>query len=184
MVLKIASLAAQQDRVFSIGCGNGFVEADLIARGLHVQAIDCNTEAVALAASKGVDAFAADYFALPQGHLSSFGVVYADGLLGHLYRADGKLHAFFETLAALKPRPGCWLVFSNDAPLEAGVEVAPHARVSDFWLLSKEYLAKALSEVGCQNWESYHFPYFRPVSGLRNRTICVARVAEGPLARS
>lgn len=177
MVLKISSLCAGRGRVFSIGCGNAFVEADLLSRGLHVQAIDCNAQAVELAASKGVEAFIADYFTLPEGHLATFDAVYADGLLGHVYRPEQGLDAFFETMRALRPRPGGWLIFSNDAPLERGFDVTPHGRVSDFWLLSKEYLAETLIRFGFDAWESYHFPYVRPISGPRNRTICVGRVA-------
>lgn len=176
MVLKILSLPGDRRSVFSIGCGNGFVEADLHGNGLHVQAIDCNAKAVELTASKGVEAFTSDYYSLPPGHLSSFDTVYADGLLGHLYRADAGLDAFFEALAALRPRSGGWLVFSNDAPPQAGVEVAPHGRVSDFWLISRSFLTSTLARFGFDPWESYHFPYLRPVSGLRNRTICIARV--------
>src|SRR5262245_55235039 len=65
MVLKIASLSKPRGRVFSIGCGNAFVETELLARGMRVQAIDRNQEAVDLAVGKGVDAFAADYYKLP-----------------------------------------------------------------------------------------------------------------------
>jgi hypothetical protein len=179
MVLKVLSLPKPYERVFSIGCGNAFVEADLQARGLPVQAIDCNDEAVVLAASKGVDAFTADYHALAPGHLASFGVVYADGLLGHLYHPDTGLTAFFETLLALKPPPGSWLVLSNDAPAEAGAAVTPHGKVQGFWLFSPEYLRDAAQRFGYTVIESYSFPYERPVSGLRNRTICVARAARG-----
>jgi hypothetical protein len=181
MVLKILSLCKQQDRVFSIGCGNAFVEAELSAKGLQVHAIDCNEEAVALATSKGVDAFASDYGALPPGHLASFGAVYADGLLGHLYRPDSGLDGFFATLLALKPRPGAWLIFSNDAPPAAGVPVAPHGALGGFWLFSRDYLSQLLTRFGFVVWESYQFPYERPLSGLRNRTICIARVP-GPVA--
>jgi hypothetical protein len=177
MVLKIVSLPKPHERMFSIGCGNAFVEADLQARGLPVQAIDCNDEAVVLAASKGVDAFTADYHSLPPGHLASFGVVYADGLLGHLYRPDTGLTGFFETLLALKPPPGSWLVLSNDAPAQPGAGVAPHGKVQDFWLFSPEYLRDAAQRFGYTVIESYSFPYERPLSGLRNRTICVARAA-------
>jgi hypothetical protein len=46
----------------------------------------------------------------------------------------------------------------------------------DFWFLSKSYLAGFLNEVGCSVSESYHFPYVRPLSGLRIRTICIAQV--------
>ena len=177
MVLKILSLPKPHQRLFSIGCGNAFVESDLHGRGLPVQAIDCNKEAVVLAASKGIDAFTADYHALPPGHLASFGVVYADGLLGHLYHPETGLSGFFETLLALKPAPGSWLVLSNDAPAQPGAGVAPHGKVRDFWLFSAEYLRDAVQRYGFTVIESYSFPYERPVSGLRNRTICVARAA-------
>jgi len=182
MVLKIASLLGERGRVFSIGCGNGFVEADLVSRGIAVEAIDCNDEAVVLAASKGVGAFRADYFSLPPSSLSDFDVVYADGLLGHVYHSEMQLEPFFEALSRLRPRPGSWLVFSNDAPLLPEVEVMPHARVSGFWLLSRRYLERTLQRLGFEPSESYHFPYVRPVSGLRNRTICIARVAGQPSA--
>ncbi len=177
MGLKILSLPKPHERMFSIGCGNAFVEADLQARGLRVQAIDCNQEAVVLAASKGVDAFAADYYALPPGYLADIGLVYADGLVGHLYQPDTGLTAFFEALVALKPPPGSWLVLSNDAPAEPGCGVAPHGKVHGFWLFSPEYLRDAALRFGYTVTEAYSFPYERPLSGLRNRTICIARVA-------
>jgi hypothetical protein len=179
MVLKILSLPKPHERMFSIGCGNAFVEGDLQARGLQVQAIDCNEEAIALAASKGVDAFTADYYALRPGHLADFGVVYADGLIGHLYHPDSGLTAYFETLRALKPAPGSWLVLSNDAPADPGVGVTPHGKVQGFWLFSPEYLRDTVQRFGYTVIEAYSFPYERPVSGLRNRTIVVARAARG-----
>ncbi|HMG23104.1 MAG TPA: hypothetical protein VK607_17330 [Kofleriaceae bacterium] len=175
MVLKILSLPRPSERMFSIGCGNAFVEADLQARGLQVQAIDCNEEAIVLAASKGIDAFTADYHALPPGHLAGFGVVYADGLVGHLYDPDTGLTAFFETLRALKPPPGSWLVLSNDAPAQPGAAVTPHGKVQGFWLFSPEYLRDTAQRFGYTVTEAYGFPYERPLSGLRNRTICIAR---------
>jgi hypothetical protein len=179
MVLKILSLPRPHDRVFSIGCGNAFVESDLHARGLPVQAIDCNEEAVVLAASKGIEAFTTDYHALSSGHLAGFGVVYADGLVGHLYDPDTGLTTFFETLLRLKPPPGSWLVLSNDAPAQPSTGVAPHGKVQGFWLFSPEYLRDIAQRFGYTVIEAYSFPYERPLSGLRNRTICVARVPEG-----
>ncbi len=179
MVLKILSLPRPHERAFSIGCGNAFVEADLQARGLPVQAIDCIEEAVTLAAAKGVDAFTADYHALPPGHLAGFGVVYADGLIGHLYDPDTGLTGFFETLAALKPPPGSWLVLSNDAPAQPGAGVTPHGKVPGFWLFSPEYLRDVAQRSGYTVLEAYSFPYERPLSGLRNRTICIARATGG-----
>jgi hypothetical protein len=179
MVLKILSLPRTHERVFSIGCGNAFVESDLQNRGLPVQAIDCLEEAVRLAAAKGVDAFTADFHALSPGHLAGFGVVYADGLLGHMYHPDTELTGFFETLAALKPPPGSWLVMSNDAPAQPGTGVVPHGKVPGFWLFSPDYLRDTAQRFGYTVTESYSFPYERPLSGLRNRTICIARAAGG-----
>jgi hypothetical protein len=179
MVLKILSLPRPHERVFSIGCGNAFVESDLQTRGLPVQAIDYLEEAVALAAAKGVDAFTADFHTLPPGHLAGFGVVYADGLLGHLYHPETGLTGFFETLAALKPPPGSWLVMSNDAPAHVDAGVAPHGKVPGFWLFTPEYLRDVSQRFGYTVLEAYSFPYERPMSGLRNRTICVARATGG-----
>jgi hypothetical protein len=48
--------------------------------------------------------------------------------------------------------------------------------VADFWFLSRNYLQKTLSAFGFEPVEDYYFPYLRPLSGMRNRTICVARV--------
>lgn len=175
MVLKILSLPRPDGRVFSIGCGNAFVEAGLLARGLRVQAIDCNHEAVELAASKGVEAFTASYDALPPGHLAGFGTIYADGLIGHCYHPETGLDGFFATLHALRPPPGSWLVLSNDAPREADKPVSMHGGVTDFWLFSRDYLRDAVTRAGFNVVECYSFPYERPVSGLRNRTICIAR---------
>ena len=179
MVLKILSLPKPHERVFSIGCGNAFVEAVLQARGLRVQGIDCNEEAVALATSKGIDAFTSDYFALPPGHLAGFGTVYADGLIGHLYHPETELTAFFEKLLALKPAPGSWLVLSNDAPAQPGAAVTPHGKVQGFWMFSPEYLRDTVQRFGYTAAEAYSFPYERPLSGLRNRTICIARAGGG-----
>ncbi|MHC5655235.1 class I SAM-dependent methyltransferase [Stappia sp. ICDLI1TA098] len=177
--LKIVSLTQPGARIFSIGCGNAFVEADLVGGGRHVQAIDCNPEAVALATRKGLEAFVSDFFTLPDGHLSGFDAIYADGLLGHLYRSDTGLADFFGTLRRLAPKPGAWLIFSNDAPLETGHDVEPHRRVADFWMLSRARLVAELETAGYTAAEDYHYPYLRPVSGLRNRTICIGCVPTG-----
>jgi len=176
MVLKMMWLSKPRGRVFSIGCGNAFIETDLQARGMRVQAIDCNQEAVDLAVGKGVDAFAADYYKLPSGHLAYFDVVYADGLLGHVYRPDTGLDGFFSTLRKLAVPIGSWIVLSNDAPPQPEKPVTPHPSLSGFWLFSREYVREAVERGGYTVVECYSFPYERPVSGLRSRTICFAHL--------
>jgi len=175
MVQKIMSSAraAGNGAVFSIGCGNAFVEAELVARGLRLEAIDLNAEAVDLAAGKGVTALTADVAELPDGRLSAFGTIYADGLLGHLYSPEDGLERFFRILGRLAPPRGAWLVLSNDGP-NSDAPVTPHGGLLGFWLFSPDYLRETVTKFGWRVTEFYSFPYERPVSGLRKRTICIA----------
>jgi SAM-dependent methyltransferase len=176
MARKILGLAPAGARVFSFGCGNGFVEGDLVSSGLEVRAIDVNEEAVALTRRKGVDAFTADYYALQPSDVAGTDVVYADGFLGHLFDADEELRPVLGKLAELEPRSGTTLVFSNDSPVDGRAAFASHPAVEGFWFISKDHLSESLAEVGFEPMESYYFPYVRPVSGVRYRTICTARV--------
>jgi 2-polyprenyl-3-methyl-5-hydroxy-6-metoxy-1,4-benzoquinol methylase len=181
VVLKVMTLSQPGDQIFSIGCGNGFVEASLVKGARRVVGIDCNEEAISLSRSKGVDAYRADYFDLPKATLAGFDVIYADGLLGHVYNNNSGLDIFFQKLEHLAPKPGAWLVFSNDAPRDPNDYVAPHDRLDDFWYFSRFYLVETLKKWNLHPYEDYTFPYFRPISGMRSRTICIGRV---PLSAS
>ena len=163
--------------VFSIGCGNAFVERDLVASGYRVDAIDCNEDAVRLAATKGVGATVGNFLEMRRGSLKSYDVIYADGLIGHLVDRDVGADRFMEQLRRTAPRKGAWLIVSNDAPLASGKAIEPHAEVEDFWFVSKAYLAGLLAGGGCDVVECDYFRYMRPISGERDRTICVAQVA-------
>jgi SAM-dependent methyltransferase len=176
MVLKILSLTRDRANIFSLGCGNGFVEGDLAAQRRTVRAIDCNDEAVELTRKKGVDAFTADYFSLDPEAVTDVDAIYADGLLGHLFDPDGGLEPALRKLESLDLSSGTHLVLSNDAPRDPQAAFAPHERVEDFWFISRSYLQENLSSAGFEPVESYYFPYVRPVSGMRNRTVCIARV--------
>ncbi|MFI2611558.1 class I SAM-dependent methyltransferase [Kitasatospora sp. NPDC018619] len=176
MVHAILSLTRDGATVFSLGCGNAAVEGVLVGENRKVRAIDFNEEAVELARRKGVDAFAADYFTLDPQDVGDVDLVYADGFLGHLFDADDHLGPALGKLAGLGLKPGAHLVFSNDAPQDPAVGFAPHERVADFWFIAKDYLQERLVEHGFVPVESYYFPYDRPLSGPRNRTVCVVRV--------
>jgi SAM-dependent methyltransferase len=172
---KILSLTQPGDTIFSIGCGNGFVEAELVRRERSVRAIDCNEEAVRLTAAKGVEVAQADFFDLAPAALADVDLVYADGLLGHLFQPNSQLAAFMQKLRGLRLPHGSRVAFSNDAPRDPEVRFCPHERVQDFWFLSRTYLSAALAEGGFRVEESYYYRYARPLSGLRNRTICIAQ---------
>ena len=78
---------SQNPGLLSVGCGNGMVEAGLVADGFRVLGVDPMEPAVELAKAKGVDVVCADAlnWTPPPGPWS---VVYADGSLGHLYDPD------------------------------------------------------------------------------------------------
>lgn len=175
MVLKILSLTAPDDKILSIGCGNGFVEADLVSQKRRVYALDYNEEAVRLTKSKGVSASVADFFELETEAVKDVKVVYADGLVGHLFTKREKLLPFIEKLRSLKLTKDTYIVLSNDSPADPAVDYMPHERVEGFWFLSRQYLFKQLVESGFIPVENYYFPYLRPVSGLRNRTMCIVK---------
>ena len=174
MLLKLLGMCEPEDTVFSIGCGNGVIEGDLVAHKQRVVGIDCNNRAIELARNKGVHAYVADFFSLTAEALAGVSVIYADGLLGHLFHPKDGLGLVFTKLKALSPKPGTWLVLSNDAPRQPGVPYAPHEHVEDFWFISRDYLSACLTDFGFRPLEAYYFPYIRPISGLRNRTLCVA----------
>ncbi len=176
MALKLLSLTADGSSIFSLGCGNAAVEGIVVNLNRVVRGIDFNEEAVELARQKGVDAFTADYYTLLPADVDGAEVIYADGFLGHLFDSRQEIVPALAKLAELGLKSGTLLVFSNDAPGDAQAAFAPHERVEDFWFLSKDYLTDRLSAMGYIPVESYYFPYVRPISGLRNRTICIVRV--------
>jgi hypothetical protein len=176
VVLKFLSLIPEGSKVFSFGCGNAAVEGALVASGRPVSAIDVCPEAVDLACLKGVDAFTTDYFDVSPGEVADSAAIYADGFLGHLFDSVTQVEPTLQKLKELELRSGTLLVFSNDAPPDRNTPFAAHEKVEDFWYLSKDYLAAQLGNAGFEVLESYYFPYVRPISGLRNRTICVVRV--------
>jgi len=173
--LKLQSLTQEGDCIFSLGCGNAAVEGRLIKSGRRVRAIDFNIEAVRLAREKDVDATQADFMQMSGNVLNDVSLVYADGFVGHLFDREHGLDPVFEQLARIGLRESAHVVISNDAPVDSTLAVQPHGSVADFWYVSPDYVAQAMQRAGLQIRELYTFPYLRPTSGLRKRTICVGR---------
>jgi SAM-dependent methyltransferase len=173
---KLMSLTNDDAMIFSVGCGNGFIEGDLAAQGRSVRAVDLHDEAVALSRQKGVDAFVGDYFALQPADVARAEALYADGLLGHLFDRQQELRPALNKLTDVGLQSGAYLVLSNDAPFDATTGFEPHRNLDGFWYLSKDYLQQCLVQLGMCVTQSYYFRYVRPISGIRNRTICVARI--------
>jgi SAM-dependent methyltransferase len=159
--------------LLSVGCGNAMVEAELVATGHRVLGADALTEAVALARSKGVEAVRADVLTWtppPQ----RWTVVYADGLLGHLYDPAHGVRPALDRFRSWLPQRAGTLVVSIDHPRSA-TDVEPHSSVPGFVWLSTPYLCKQLAAAGFDNIESTVFQYERPLSGPRDRVVVTAK---------
>jgi SAM-dependent methyltransferase len=169
--------AAGDDRVLAVGCGNAVIESELERRGHHVLAIDVLPRAVELARSKGVNAIVADAATWEPPH-RRWDLLYADGLLGHLYEDKEEAIMILERFHGwLKPRTGV-LIVSNDAPTGAG-DVVAAAGVKGFHWLSMAFIARQLERAGYSVCESEEFPYDRPLSGTRHRAVVTARAEAG-----
>jgi 2-polyprenyl-3-methyl-5-hydroxy-6-metoxy-1,4-benzoquinol methylase len=174
---KIVSLIGTDASIYSIGCGNAFIEGELVKKGIKVDGIDFNEEAAELASKKGVNATSGDYYDLENDLFKSYDLIYADGLIGHLFKEDNGLERFFEKMKDLNLKKGCRILLSNDAPLKNEAVFTKNESVKGFWLLSIEYLRDILERYGYEVEEDYYFSYERPISGTRNRSICVAKVS-------
>jgi SAM-dependent methyltransferase len=169
-VIEAAAGFDPSKQILSLGCGNGFVEADLVARGYDVAAIDLSPQAVALARSKGVPASVADVARWSPG--SPADVVYADGLFGHLYDAQSAtipLLSRVQSWVAL----GGYLIVANDAPPDALVHEA--GGVPGFFWLSAAFLRQQLEAAGLRSIQVTSYSYQRPISGRRERAVLLAR---------
>jgi hypothetical protein len=161
--------------LLSLGCGNAVIESELKRRGCDVLAIDALAPAVALARRKGVDAAVADVAIWDPPH-RRWGVIYADGLLGHLY--DPSAHRL-----TVLPRIRTWLesdrgvfVVSNDVPPNGGdARAAPS--VPGFHWLATAFIARQLTDAAFDVLSAEEFSYERPLSGTRRRAVLVARSA-------
>lgn len=172
--LLLNHLRARPGGVISIGSGNAAIESVLARAGHRVLAVDVFPEAVAMARRKGVEAVLADVreWAPPDG---TWTVVYADGVMGHLYDPRAGLRPVLTEIRAwLVPHHGA-LVISNDRPPSVA-NVQPAPGVPGFYWLSEQLLRKEAEAAGFDELTAATFGYQRPLSGPRVRAVLTARV--------
>lgn len=157
--------------LLSVGCGNAMIESGLAADGFRVLGVDALEQAVDLARAKGVDAVCADVLAWtpPPGPWT---VIYADGILGHLYDRGTGVRKVLERFRSWLPDGGV-LVISNDPP-RSDAEVQEHPDLPYFFL-SRSYLHRQVEECGLRGVTSTVFTYQKPLSGPRDRVVVTAR---------
>jgi len=162
-------------QLISVGCGNAAVEAELVMRGHRVFALDILDEAIELARRKGIAAERADVMrwspATEDGR-----IVYADGLLGHLYDAEhDSIPAVRQVHSWLTSSSRDALVISNDEA-QNGDDVQPASGVPGFHWFSEVYLRRQVLAAGFADVSCTRYIYERPLSGPRSRLIVVARI--------
>ncbi|MGC1497485.1 MAG: class I SAM-dependent methyltransferase [Sulfitobacter sp.] len=156
-------------RILSLGCGNAVIEAKLVEAGHDVTGLDMNSEAVAYAAKKGLNAVQGDFYKYEPEE--KFDIVYADGFFGHLWGVQDNVSDIYERIAQKMLKPKGVIIVSNDAPRHTDKEVQKHPHVPDFHFVSSNYLASQAALIGLRNVEVNTFYYSRPVSGACPRAI-------------
>ena len=166
-------LADDPGGLVSIGSGNAVIESQLTRAGHRVLAADALQEAVDLARGKGVEAVRADVrtWSPPP---ENWTVVYADGLLGHLYEPEqGLLPILNHVRTWLEPTEGTIVISNDHTQSGSGVEPAP--AVPGFHWLSEEFLRKQTAAAGFHEVSCVLFTYQRPLSGPRTRVVLTGR---------
>jgi hypothetical protein len=158
--------------LLSLGAGNAFIERILVEEGYDVLAVDFLQDAVDLALRATVPAIREDIRSWDPG--SRWDVVYADGLLGHLYGGEGGCTEILARMRSWLSVPGV-LVVSNDAP-PSNAGAAPAPGVNGFNWLSIPLLVQEMRDAGFDSVEAADFWYDRPISGPRRRAIVTGRV--------
>ena len=159
----------------SLGCGNGFIEGELRARGITFFGLDRETRAAILAKSRSAATLVGDAEALPV-RSESVELLFADGLLGHLWRSDEGFQPFLaEARRALVT--GGVAILSNDLSdgNEVSLKVTADSRAR-FFRGPQGYVRQQLMKVkGLVPLQEYVWRYLRPGRGLRDREILVFR---------
>ncbi|MGB2710810.1 MAG: methyltransferase domain-containing protein, partial [Conexibacter sp.] len=173
--LREAMGGDKERRLLSIGAGNAMVERTLCREGYHVLAVDALMAAVEIASRNGVPSLCRDIRSWDPAP-DRFDVVYADGLLGHLYDEFGGCQSVWRRVRGWLASEQSLVVVSNDVP-PGDVDVKPAPGVNGFHWLSTQWIADMLVEAGYTPTLTTEFVYERPLSGPRRRAIIAATPA-------
>lgn len=162
-----------QPALLSVGCGNAMIEAAIRSAGYRVFCVDALAEAVEFARAKGIEATCADVttWTPPAGPWT---VLYADGVVGHLYEPAQGLQPVLRRFRSWLP-PGGTVIISNDGP-RTSADAEPHPSVPGFTWLSGRYLQQQVEGAGFRDVGNTLFTYERPVTGPRERVIVTGLV--------
>ena len=153
-------------RILSIGCGNGFVERDLLKLGYQVLATDVCKEALELAEAKGLNTM---YLNATEGIScidEAFDLIFFDGVIGHLFDDSGSVDYIFQELHRVLSPQGVVLI-GNGIPDNA--ENIWHLDRADYFYTSQAFLESRLKDSGFEAIQSILVVYQIPEVGIRTR---------------
>lgn len=164
--------------LLSVGAGNGFTEQALQQDGWEVLATDCVTAAGEFCRRKGVPFRRLCLSTDEPLNIERFGMVYCDGLIGHLWREQSDTTHAWRALRRLTANDGL-LLTSNDISdgdrAEFGVRGHPDAR---FYRPPAGELATSAASEGWRVESTTYYSYDR--SGPRWRELLLLRVSDAP----
>lgn len=164
----IESISTPKSKILSIGCGNAFIEKQLVDKGYDLLATDILESALLLAEKKGLKTKKVDATKRLPFSYNSYDLVISDGVIGHLVDKNNSIDIFLKHCTTVLKNKGILFV-ANDEPLN-GKELQLHNNLNVFWV-SKKYIEKALRKNGFDNINSTFINYTRPETGIKQRVI-------------
>ena len=168
----------QHARLLSVGAGNGFTEQALQRDGWEVLATDCAATAGEFCRRKGLTFRQLCLGTDQPPDLGRFGVVYCDGLIGHMWRERSRTAHAWRALRRLVAEDGL-LLTSNDLSdadrAEFTVRGIPDAA---FYRPPAGELAASAATEGWQLDSIAYYRYDR--SGPRRRELLILRPSGSP----
>lgn len=158
--------------LISLGCGCGFTELALARAGYRVLATDLSPSAVASARRKGLQARCFDV--IGDTITERWQIVYADGLLGHLWVPDRGLAPAITATRRLLATGGVVVVANDlaDSDDECNLAVSSDPQ-AEFFRPPRDYLYRAFNASG-RVVDEVVFHYRRPSGAPRRRQVLVA----------
>ncbi len=178
VVTTLRPYRAPPARLLSVGAGNGFVEQALQRDGWKVLATDCVAAAGEFCRRKGVPFRQMCLDTDEPLDLRRFGVVYCDGVIGHLWREQSSTTRAWRSLRRLATSDGL-LLTSNDLSGgdRAEFKVRGDPNVS-FYRPPAGELAAAAALEGWLVENTAYFQYDR--NGPRRRELLLLRLTGAP----
>ena len=178
VVATLRPYRAPPAQLLSVGAGNGFVEQALQRDGWDVLATDCVASAGELCRQKGVRFRQLCLDTDEPLDLGRFGVVYCDGVIGHLWREQSSTTRAWRSLRRVATSDGL-LLTSNDLSDgdRAEFKVRGDPDVS-FYRPPAGELAAAAALEGWQVENTAYYEYDR--NGPRRREMLLLRLTDAP----